>query len=173
MILPGASIVQIAFVVKDLEEAALRYSRLFGAGPFLVKRHVELAELRYRGVLSPTDFSIAVVQAGEIQLELVEQHDDSPSVYRDLFPEGAEGFHHVAVIVPDLAAEIRRYRKQGFEVASSGRFGDSDFAYVDTSGAVGHMVEILPDTETIRTFFAAARSAAEARAGEEPLREMA
>lgn len=173
MILPGSSIIQMAFVVRDLDEAVQRFSRTLGAGPFMMNRHVQLTDPRHRGLAVKTDFSLALAQAGDVQIELVQQHDDTPSVYRDLFAPGTEGFHHVAVVVPDVDKEVARYRALGFEVGSTGRFGQADFAYIDTSPATGHMVEILPDNETIRRFFGAVRKAAERWDGVNPVQEMA
>jgi hypothetical protein len=172
MILPGASIVQMAWVVKDLEDAVRRFHRTLGAGPFMFNRHIKLTDPHHRGKPVRTDFSLAIAQAGEVQIELVEQHDDTPSVYRDMYSSGEEGFHHIAVIVPDVAVEVARYRALGFEVGSSGRFGEADFAYIDTSPATGHMVEVLPDNETIRRFFGAVRKAAEGWDGADPTREI-
>jgi catechol 2,3-dioxygenase-like lactoylglutathione lyase family enzyme len=169
MILPHARIVQMAFVVTNLEAAAARFSRTMGIGPFLLNPHIQLTDPHHRGVPVRTDFSLALAQAGEVQVELVEQHDDTPSVYRDIYAPGAEGFHHVAIIVADVAAEVARLRALGFEQASSGRFGDADFAYVDTAPALGHMVEVLPDNETIRRFFAKVRREAEAWDGSGPV----
>jgi hypothetical protein len=162
----------MAWVVSDLEAAALRFSRSMGVGPFLVSRHIPLNDYRYRGSPAQVDFSIAVAQAGAVQIELIEQHDEQPSVYRDLFASGAEGLHHVAFIVPDVAAEIARYSALGFDLATSGRFGDAEFAYVDTASATGHMTEILPDHPTIHSFFGAVRRAAEEWDGVDPVREM-
>lgn len=172
MILPGASIVQMAWVVNDLEAGVARFSRTMGCGPFMFNRHIKLADPHHRGSPMQTDFSLALTQAGPVQIELVEQHDDTPSVYRDLYAKGVEGFHHVAVIVPDVAKEVARYQALGFSVASTGRFGDADFAYVDTIPATGHMVEILPDNETIRRFFGAVKRASETWDGVNPIREM-
>jgi catechol 2,3-dioxygenase-like lactoylglutathione lyase family enzyme len=169
VILPHARIVQMAFVVADLEAAAARFARTMGIGPFLLNPHIQLSDPHHRGVHVRTDFSLALAQAGDVQVELVEQHDDTPSVYRDLFAPGAEGFHHVAIIVPDVAAEVARLTALGFAQASSGRFGDADFAYVDTAPALGHMVEVLPDNDTIRRFFAKVRREAEAWDGSGPV----
>jgi len=172
VILPGASIVQMAWVVSDLEAAARRFSTTLGVGPFLFNRHVKLTDPRHRGVPVRTDFSLALAQAGGVQIELVQQHDDTPSVYRDLFAPGAEGLHHVAVLVPDVAKEVERYKALGFAVGSTGRFGEADFAYIDTSPVTGHMVEILPDNDTIRRFFGAVRKAAENWDRVDSIREM-
>jgi hypothetical protein len=173
MILPGSAIVQLAWVVNDLEEAARRFNRIYGCGPFLMNRHIKLGDPRYRGQPMRTDFSTALAQAGDVQIELIVQHDDTPSVYRDLHAAGSEGFHHVAMIVPDVAAEVERYRALGFEVGFTGRFGNAEFAYVDTAPALGHMTEILPDNAMLRGFFATVRRAAEAWDGVEVIRELA
>jgi Glyoxalase/Bleomycin resistance protein/Dioxygenase superfamily len=161
MILPGTSIVQIAWVVNDLEAAVARFSKTMKAGPFSVFRHIKLTDPLHRGKPVRSDFSMAVTQAGDVQIELIEQHDNMPSVYRDLYPQGAEGFHHVAVLVPDVAQEAARYQALGFEIGCSGRFGVSEFVYIDTSSAIGHMVEILPDNDAMRGFFASVRKASQ------------
>jgi catechol 2,3-dioxygenase-like lactoylglutathione lyase family enzyme len=171
MISPGG-IVQMGWVVTDLDAAAARFASTLGAGPFLVGRHIEVTDLRHRGVRAPTDFSFALAQAGNVQIELIEQHDDTPSVYRDMYGRGEEGFHHLAFIVPDVAAEVARYGAMGFEVGGDGIFGDSRFAYVDTHKAVGHMVELIPDSETIRALFSAVREAADDWDGRELIREI-
>lgn len=161
MILHGASIVQMGWLVRDVDEAARRFSSLMGVGPFLIGRHAQVTEPVYRGRPGGADISFAVAQAGELQIELIQQHDATPSVYHDLIAPGREGFHHLAVIVPDVAAECARYLALGHPVAASGRFGGAQFAYVDTSAAAGHMVEILEDHPAIREFFGSVRSAAQ------------
>jgi hypothetical protein len=160
MILPGASIVQMAWLVNNLDEAAARFSGTLGGGPFKAFRHIQIDNCLHRGRPANFDFSLAMMQAGDVQIELVEQHDDQPSVYRDIYPKGNEGFHHVAVIVPDVAKEAARYQKLGFEIGSAGCFGDVDFVYVDTSPATGFMVEVLPDTPGMRALFGSVRKAA-------------
>ena len=41
MILPGARVVQMAWVVDDLEQAAERLSKAMQVGPFLMIRHIQ------------------------------------------------------------------------------------------------------------------------------------
>lgn len=174
MILPGASIVQMAWVVDDLEAAATRLSRAMQVGPFLMIRHIILDEPHHRGQPQRTDFSLCLAQAGAVQIELVQQHDETPSVYRDAFPDGPPSgvaFHHVAVIVPDVFAETARFNALGFPTASSGRFGAIDFTYVDTRAAGGFMVEVLPDMPDMHRFFATVRQAAEEWDGATPWQE--
>ena len=167
-------IFQMSWVVCDLEEAARRWHRTTGVGPFLINRHISITEPLYRGAPGPVDFSTAIAQAGPVQVELVQQHDHNPSCYRDSVPEEQEGMHHVAVMADDYDAEIRRYTQQGFAIASSGSFAGVRFSYVDCRDTLGHMVEVLESGRAISKFFGAIRKAAEEWDGDEKtlLREL-
>jgi hypothetical protein len=136
-------IVQNAYYVSDLDSAIARWHALWGLGPFLVRRHIVLPEVSYRGVPALLDISAAYVQAGDIQLELVTQHNDAPSGFRDAFAPHEEGFHHVAVVPADYQALIGAYAALGYPVATELRTASGrGAAYVDTRALLGHMVEI-------------------------------
>jgi hypothetical protein len=155
------AIIQYAWIVPDLETAARHWHATLGVGPFLVNRNLVLTEPRYRGQPGAPAFSTAVAQSGDVQIELIEQHDDLPSVYRETVPAGRTGFHHVAFVEEDFGAALRALTGQGHAVAANGRFGDMRYAYVDTSAVLGCMVEIIEDKPAIRGFFDAIRKAAE------------
>ncbi|MFD2498635.1 hypothetical protein ACFSTI_06955 [Rhizorhabdus histidinilytica] len=84
-------IVQNAYVVRDLDEAMVRWNRTLGIGPFLVRRHIALRDVLYRGRPASLDISAAHAQAGDIQIELVMQHCDQPSAFRDMFDGTGKG----------------------------------------------------------------------------------
>lgn len=161
MIALNQQIIQFAWVVPDLEEAARRWHRTMGIGPFLVNRRLKIADAQYRGQPVETSFSTAIAQAGPIQIELVEQHDATPSAYRDTVAAGAEAFHHVAIITDTFDDTVKTYTDQGFAIASSGRMGAIRFVYVDTTPTLGHMTEILEESPALRGFFGAVVKAAE------------
>jgi hypothetical protein len=152
-------IIQYAWVVPRLEDAARQWHAMFGAGPFLINRDLQLTAPRHRGLPSATRFSTAVAQSGDVQIELIEQLDTGPSVYRDTVAPGATGFHHIAIIEADFSAALATITGQGHAIAADGLFGDMRYAYVDTSIAMGCMTEIVEDKPSIRAFFAAARKA--------------
>lgn len=153
-------IVQYAWVVPDLEAAARQWHATLGVGPFLINRDLKLSDARYRGRPGAPRFSTAVAQSGDVQIELIEQHDDTPSAYRDTVRQGVTGFHHVAFIEADFTAALSALTDQGHQVAADGRFGEMRYAYVDTSAALGCMIEIVEDKPAIRAFFEAVRKAA-------------
>jgi catechol 2,3-dioxygenase-like lactoylglutathione lyase family enzyme len=161
MIPAGRTIMQNAYVVNDVEEAAWRWVKTMGVGPFLINRHLQIGDPFHRGQPGGLDFSIAIAQAGPVQIELIQQHCDSPSCYRDLYPRGREGFHHVAVVVDDYDAQLAHYAAAGFQIASGGVMGDMRFCYVDTSASIGNMVELVEDKPLMRAFMAAVAGAAE------------
>lgn len=152
-------ILQHAWVVPDLDAAIHHWHRTLGVGPFLVNRNLKISNPIYRGTPRAVAFSTAVAQSGSVQIELVEQHDDGPSAFRDTVPAGAPGFHHVAIIAEDFDAALREHA--GVEIAAEGRFGDIRFVYLDTSATLGAMLEILEDRPAIRAFFGAIRKANE------------
>lgn len=152
------AILQHAWVVPDLEAACRQWHTQLGVGPFLLNRHIRLDSPRHRGVPAVTDFSTAIAQHGDIQIELIEQHDDSPSAYRETVAAGRMGFHHVGYIPHDYDAELERLSE--LSTAADGRFGDLRFAYLDASAALGHMIELIEDRPSIRAYFQSIRDAA-------------
>ncbi|WP_439533866.1 VOC family protein [Polymorphobacter sp.] len=155
------AIMQYAWVVPRLEGGIRHWHETLGIGPFLVNRDIQVSDQKHRGLPSTTRFSTAVAQHGDVQIELVEQLDDSASAFRDTVPVGKTALHHVAFIPDDFDAALAHYAARGFAPATTGRFGDMRYAYVDTAASAGHMVEIVEDKPALRAFFGAIRKAAE------------
>jgi catechol 2,3-dioxygenase-like lactoylglutathione lyase family enzyme len=154
--------VQNAYHVADIDEAIDRWHRRFGLGPFIVRRHVAMDSVFYRGAPAELDISAAHVQAGAVQVELVMQHGDAPSAFRDMFAADEEGLHHVALFPEDHDAMVAHYRANGFDIAtdivtSEGRGA----AYVDTRAALGHMIEIYRVNQSLFDFYAEISAAAD------------
>ena len=160
--MPGRHLMQVALMVEDLEAACTRWTRTTGIGPFLIVPHVVLEEYDYRGRKSSgLDFSVAIAQSGGVQIELVEQHCDNPSAYRDTIGKGGQGFHHLAIYTGDYDAEYARYIEEGFVAAVDGTFGGYRFSYIDTSAAIGCMIELIEENPAQTDFFQRIAAAAE------------
>jgi hypothetical protein len=148
-------IFQHAWLVNDLDTSIGRWHALMGAGPWVVARHHETDRFLYRGEPIEADVSYAFAYCGELMIQLIEQHDDTPSIYRDMYAPGEEGFHHVATLVSDFAGEKQAYIDQGFDVACELFADNVDAAYIDTRAAIGCFTEIHHDPPHIRKAFAA------------------
>jgi len=150
---------QQAYVVNDLDHAAGEWSRLLGAGPFAIRQHHRAPRFEYRGTAQEADVSYAFGYLGDMMIQFIEQHDDMPSIYREMYGPGEEGFHHVATLVHDFAAARQYFLDQGFELACQLRTGEVDAAYFDTRAVTGGFTEIHSDPPIIIETFASWRDA--------------
>lgn len=123
---------QQAYFVNDLEASVKKWSSLFGAGPFRIAAHHQTDRFHYRGQNIEADVSYAFGYLGDIMIQFIQQHDDKPSIYRDMFAKGEEGFHHVAVLVHDFEDEYQRMINLGFVDACRLYADEVDAAYFDT-----------------------------------------
>ncbi|MGA0879298.1 MAG: VOC family protein [Ilumatobacteraceae bacterium] len=144
---------QHAYYVSDLEESIHAWHRLFGAGPFAIASHHRTDSFSYRGTPTEADVSYAFGYLGDMMIQFIQQHDDRPSIYRDMYRDGEQGFHHVAYLVSDFALERRRLLDMGFELACE-LFADGvDAAYFDTRAVTGGFTEIHGDPPHITRIF--------------------
>lgn len=170
MTMPRNRFFQVAWVVNDLDAAIRHWVENVRVGPFFKIPHVQVSDFRYRGTPGTLDFSGALAQSGPMQIELIEQHSDGPSAYRDTFAPGEEGFHHMCTLVEDYDAEIAHYASQGIVPSVEACFGDMRFAYLDSRATLGHMIEIVEDLPSIRELFKVVADAAEGWDGKDPVR---
>ena len=152
---------QQAYFVNDLEASVHRWHELFGAGPFVITAHHRTERFSYRGTAQEADVSYAFGYLGDQMVQFIQQHDDTPSIYRDMYAPGAEGFHHVATLVHDYPAERRRLLDLGYELACELHAGGVDAGYFDTRAVTGGFTEIHSDPYRILASFAAWRRAHE------------
>lgn len=168
-------IIQMCWVVDDMDAAALQWVKMMGAGPFFRIPHIQLDELTYRGQSAKLDQSSAVGQWGTVQVELFQQHCHNPSGAREMFAPGQTGIQHLTWFANDLDAETRRLNALGFETVMTCRLpavGGMRLAWYDTRKAIGAMVEVYEDCDLMRKFYRRVAKAAEGWNGENPLRAL-
>jgi len=149
-------IVQIGFVVRDIDEAIERYNPLFG--PFK-KTPPEFAiqYASYKGApRSPYELKVAFGHSGDLEIELIQWvAGDTP--HRDFIDQGREGMHHVQFRVDDCDAWVAKLNAAGYETVWFDRLRpDIAYAYMERPGdplivefleypATGDATEPLPD----------------------------
>jgi hypothetical protein len=163
-------VMQMAWVVNDLEAAMRRWIEQQGAGPFFVMRHCPVTNVRYRGRPATVDMDVAMAQSGGVQIELIQQHDDLPSCYRDMYRQGEEGFHHICYVVDDLPGALAHFARHDMPPAIEGNFGHVSFAYVDSRPGIGCMTELVGRHPDIEAFFRKVADAAVDWDGRDPIR---
>ena len=144
---------QYAYVVNDIDEGVRHWYELTGAGPWQISRHHESENEFYRGQPCDADLSYAFGQAGPAHIQLIQQHNDAPSVYRDMYGPGEQGFHHYALLVPDIEAEKARFEAAGCETVME-LISAARVSYMDARHLFGCFVELYEDTGVISQTFA-------------------
>jgi len=163
--------VQSCFIVPDIEAAMAEWLRVSDAGPFFVMSHVEPSNGVYRGQPAKLNMSCAFAQSGPMQIELIEQHCDNPSVYRDMYPAGTGGFHHFCHWTDGtIAEEVEHYRARGIEAGYLASFGDLNFGYFDARNELGCFMEVLEREPGTLELFRMIAEAADGWDGSEPIR---
>ena len=161
---------QNGFVVDDWRKAAEHWAHALGTGPFFVVEHIEFAECRYRGKSTAIDMSVAIAYAGGLQIELVEQHNDAPSIYRDFLRDNAPGLQHVGALTDDLDRALDENRLRTRIVQDGITASGQRFAYVDTVLHNGSMLEIIETDAAMLKSFDYMQNAARDWDGAKPIR---
>lgn len=170
---PVGALIQTAFVSADIHTTMAELTRAMKVGPWFLREHGVFAGQFYRGQPVTTALSIAMGYAGDMLFEIIQQLDDSPSVYRDVVAARGFGLHHFGVASDDFEATCAHYAGEGFEqvyvaeVANGARV-----AYFDTFGRLPAMVEVIEHLPATRAMFARFKAAADHWDGAEPVRPL-
>lgn len=171
----GGPIIQMCWAVESISVAVPQWVQSVGAGPFFLAAHIPFGNLTYRGRPATLDQSSAVGQWGGVQLELLEQHCDSPSGVLETRAAGQTGLQHVTWMAADLDAETQRMRALGFDevmTATLPVMGDMRIAWFDTRPLLGCMAEVYEESDLMRRFYRRVARAADGWDGTEPLRPL-
>jgi Glyoxalase/Bleomycin resistance protein/Dioxygenase superfamily len=137
---------QLGYVVDDIVGAARHWATAFGIGPFHVLPVVDQQLTHAGGEVRTLRIQVAVAQAGPVQIELIQQHCDTPSLYRDWNKGGTAAFHQVATVTSDYAGKKARFEALGYKVAAESIGGSFRVAYVDTVAVFGFYTEVVEHT---------------------------
>jgi hypothetical protein len=133
---------QMGFVVTDVVTTAMRWATVFGVGPFLVLPRL-VTPCTHRGKEVDLETQLAVAWAGPVQIELIQQHSDGPSIFRDLYGPDESGFHQLCTVSYDFGGKVAYFKELGYEVAGSIDARGHRVAYIDTVADFGFFTEIV------------------------------
>jgi hypothetical protein len=168
-------VMQNAFVVGNLEAALDHWTRVMGVGPFFVFERVEFTEVWYRGRSAvDMDLTVAIGYWGSLQIELIHQRNEVPSIYTDFPAREVGGLQHMGVLTDSVPRHLIRLRDVGIEAVQHGMTtGGLRFAYVSTDQHPGGMIELIESNPRMLKFFAKMQTAAQEWDGSEPIRRLA
>jgi len=154
---------QLGYVVRDLDAALHHWTTVLGIGPWYVFDPFVVTEFVHRGTPVDPDVVIALSNSGTMQIELIAQRDNTPTLYREFLDSGHEGLQHMAWWPEDYDAAVAHGEAQGWEVGQRGAVaGGGRFLYFDTEAHPGTVIELADIGEKGRSFFAHIRDTAAA-----------
>lgn len=141
---------QVAWVVDDILGMARRFVSLYGAGPFHVMKPRK-SHMSYRGESVEPIVQIAVAQMGPVQVELIQQHCDTETIYtREL--RAINGVHHLCTFQPDYDAAHRHYARHDCRlIAEITMPSGKRVGYFDTLGDLGVITEVVEEDPGLRS----------------------
>ena len=168
-LLPGP-IRQIGYVVTDLDGALTEWIAM-GGGPWFVMRGVR-QDVRYRGVPCSVTLDLAWANSGDMQLELIHQTCDTPSVNTEFLAKHGEGFNQLCWWTDDFDATMAAIRDAGWPVVWEGGENQAQrYAYV-TPPTGATVAELTERTQMLEGMAELIRSAAVDWDGTDPIRTL-
>jgi hypothetical protein len=150
------------------------WSNTLGVGPFFYLKNHKAAGSLFRG--QPTDMriSLAFAQSGSLQIELVQQLNDAPSLFKEFGDAGRRGLHHLAFWTTEFDHDVGSYQKQGFEIVQTGGMaGDNNRnVFIERRGETQLAIEISEISGSKGEFFKRVALAANDWDGSDPVRHI-
>lgn len=141
---PRNGIMQMAYIVEDIDVAIRQWIDELGVGPWFLLDSFTGVDPVYRGEPSRADVALAMSFAGHMQIELIQPKDDHPSVYRETLQQRGYGFHHFGVCTEDIDAAIADLEAKGHVLAfRAGVPTGGEVAYLDGGPERPGMTELI------------------------------
>ena len=154
---------QVCWVVPDIERSIHHWAETLGIGPWFLMSNLRPGDFEYGGAPSNVEISIAIAYSGKLQLELIQQHNDAPSMYKDAIDAGrTPGQHHLGFFRRDYDERLAQAVQAGYRVGHSGTLGDGTirFAYLATEREPGMIAELVELTDPAEASFVSMHRAA-------------
>jgi hypothetical protein len=166
---------QICWVVPDIRASMTYWSDVLGVGPWFCIPHLRPEGFEYMGRPSNAEITLAIAYSGRMQLELIEQHNDAPSMYRDASRAGrVPGQHHLGFFRRDYETRLEEALEAGYTVGQSGSLGGGiRFAYLTTEKEPGMIAELVELTDPSEATFVTMHQASLDWDGSDPIRSLA
>ena len=167
-------VVQVAYLVPDIDAAMEHWLRHAGLGPWTNFRNIELAT-NFDG----RDFTLRIHEAlayqGNLQIQLVQSlnEPDVSTPYQSWIKAGRYGVHHVAYFIEHVEDDVERASKQGFErICSMKDKGGFRYFYLQSSAMPEVWIEFLESYPMLREIFAKGIAEAASWDGSDPIRRI-
>lgn len=163
-------IVQVGYVVEDLDAAIQHWVDTAGIGPWTVIRGVTLPG-NYRGQDTTVTMQVGMGYSGDLQIELMQITSDTPSPYAADDGTPLVGPHHIAWLTDDLDQTLEEAKSKGLEVLFSAETVGTRVAYMHSPSQPGPIFEYI-QTDGMRELIKYGIEQSRNWDGADPIREL-
>lgn len=140
-------IVQLGYVVKDLDAGIRHWQDTMGIGPWMVFRNVQMEGV-CRGQQTTVTMDVAMGYQNDMQVELIQQTSDTVSPYRTSEGEPLLGLHHIAWLSDDLDKDVERAESDGCTTIFRAQNPGTRVAYLTLPDEAETRIEFIESAAT-------------------------
>jgi catechol 2,3-dioxygenase-like lactoylglutathione lyase family enzyme len=134
---------QLGYVVEDIEAGMKYWTDVMGVGPWYYNPRVPIKKYEFSGQIYEVHNSVALANSGNIQVELIQTRDETPSMYKDFKAAHGTGLQHVAFWTNTFDADLKKMLDKGYVVKMRGEVGENGrFVYFDKEYHPGTVIEL-------------------------------
>ena len=140
-------VIQLGYVVEDLDASIQHWMGTMGIGPWTVFRNVTM-EGTCRGENTTVRMDVAMGYQNDLQVELIQQTSNTTSPYRT--PDGAPilGLHHIAWLTDDLDQVVAQAEADGCQTIFRAQNPGTRVAYLTMPDEANTRIEFIESAAT-------------------------
>ncbi|WP_373083200.1 VOC family protein [Zhongshania sp.] len=165
-------IMQLGYVVEDLENAAHDWAARVGAGPFYLIESQTIDNYFYRGNPEEVELKLAFGYWGAMQIELIQPINKANTFYNEALQKGAGQLNHCATLIPNLDQLLTEHKLEDKLIHRGKMPTGLQFAYLENYLPGGQHLELIESQADTEAAFAGMQAAHKMWDGQDPLRPM-
>ena len=143
-------------------------------GPFYYFEQMPLIACCYRGTQQRPQVSTALTYSGDLQIELIQQRDQTATTYLEFLAAGHEGLHHIGFLAEHYDLNLQRAAEAGLLIEQSDVIGNphGKSAYFASTGHAGAKLKLSALYPGNRDMYRMVKTEAERWDGSGPVRRI-
>ncbi|MDR1903670.1 MAG: VOC family protein [Treponema sp.] len=145
MAIDKTKVVQIGILARDVKETTAVWCKFLGLEmPEIFKTDgYEKTRAWFKGGPCHGLIYQSMFNFNNIQVEIIQPVDGTPSIWRECLDRDGEGLHHISFAVKNMPAAIGEAESLGFPLIQKGEYTGGRYAYMDAIGSMKIILEFL------------------------------
>jgi catechol 2,3-dioxygenase-like lactoylglutathione lyase family enzyme len=144
-------VTQIGILTDDIQRSKAAWEAFFGLSPQPVSTSEGYAKTAavYDGRPLEGRIYQACFNLQNIEVELIQPVDDTPSYWKECLDRDGCGVHHFSFAVKNMDGSIAKLGDMGLTLRQRGEFPNGRYAYLDGTDTLGVVLELLEKDQEV------------------------